>query len=122
MSVNGATRQMRKPNIIGLGEYEIEDLLAEIARRTDVNRLEIVDHSPCSTCGGSGFTISSSFPTDAKTTTILKSILCSSCEGRRFIGRQVVMWSDKKKIDLSFQDEGKTLKVFVDERTLPLSS
>ena len=37
-------------------------------------------------------------------------------------GRTTIFWDDNLEINLSFQDDGKTLKVFVDERTLPLSS
>ena len=37
-------------------------------------------------------------------------------------GRTTIFWDDNLEINLSLQDDGKTLKVFVDERTLPLSS
>lgn len=99
---------MRKPNTIGLGEYELEDLLAEIAERTDFNRLEIIDHTPCTACNGRGIIVAENYSISGHT--------CSTCSGMRSIGRQVVMWSDHKKVDISIQDDGRTLKAFISER------
>lgn len=33
-------------------------------------------------------------------------------------GRTVVFWDDKKQIDISIQDDNKTLKVFIHERSI----
>ena len=38
----------------------------------------------------------------------------------REYGRTTIFWDSNKEIDISFQDNNKTMKVFVDERTLPL--
>jgi len=37
-----------------------------------------------------------------------------------FDERFVIFWDDNAELDLSFQDDNRTLKVFVDERTLPM--
>ena len=36
--------------------------------------------------------------------------------------RFVIFWDKDTELDLSFQDENRTLKVFIDERTRPLPS
>ena len=33
-------------------------------------------------------------------------------------GRSYVNWDDNNKVELSFQDDGKTLKVFISNRTI----
>lgn len=66
-----------------------------------VTRLEIIDHSPCKKCHGQGGT---------------EEVLCPDCGGLGIRGRQVVFWDKDKKIELSLQDDGRTLKVFIDER------
>ena len=42
--------------------------------------------------------------------------VCPICRGRKMIGRQLVMWDKNKKVNLSVQDEGRTMKIFVSER------
>ena len=99
---------MRKPNIIGLGEYEIEDLLEELRQRTDVSRLEIIDHTPCATCDDKGIVVAENYS--------ISGHVCPICRGRKMIGRQLVMWDKNKKVNRSVQDEGRTMKIFVSER------
>jgi DnaJ-class molecular chaperone len=67
-----------------------------------VNRLEVIDHTKCFHCNGTG---------DGRHTRI-----CEHCGGRGFPGRTVVVWDNKKKIELSLQDDDRTLKVFISER------
>lgn len=67
----------------------------------DVNRFEIIDHSPCRYCLGTGRN------NDEE---------CTGCEGRGCPGRTVIVWDDRKKIDAELQDDGRTLKVFIHER------
>lgn len=72
-----------------------------------VTRLEIVDHTPCKACKGKMYVIveGNDKPTE-----------CPACGGLGCLGRSVVFWDQKKSIDLSLQDEGRTLKVFIKER------
>jgi len=66
-----------------------------------VNRFEIVDHSPCAMCQGSGGE---------------KGKPCMNCNGIGFPGRRVVFWDNSKQIELQLQDDDRTLKVFIKER------
>lgn len=63
-----------------------------------VTRLEIIDHTPCKAC------------------TPATRILCGVCGGTGVRGRRVISWNDNNKIELSLQDDGRTLKVFIDEK------
>jgi hypothetical protein len=67
-----------------------------------VNRFEIVDHSPCAMCHGK------SSPEEKP---------CVNCNGMGSPGRRVVFWDDSKQIELHLQDDDRTLKVFISERT-----
>jgi hypothetical protein len=72
-----------------------------------VTRLETVDHSACTHCKGTGrISIAGQ----------LGSLECPACHGSTVMGRSVVFWDANKKIELSLQDEGRTLKVFIKER------
>lgn len=95
-------------NTIGLGEYTNEDLVAELKNRSGINRLEIIDHSDCMYCEGTGKT-----PTDSAAG-LTASFRCIHCDGVGFLGRRVVMWDDGKSVDISLQDDGRTLKLFIE--------
>lgn len=66
-----------------------------------VTRLEIIDHTPCSKCDGKG---------------IISAEICSICSGVGMMGRQVIFWDNTKQIELSLQDDDRTLKIFISER------
>lgn len=66
-----------------------------------VTRLEVIDHTACEKCTGQGGT---------------EDVWCPDCNGTGCKGREVVFWDKNKQVDLSLQDEGKTLKVFIHER------
>lgn len=66
-----------------------------------INRLEIIDHSKCMSCNGLG---------------LVREGECPTCNGMGSPGRQVVMWNNNKFIGLDFQDDGRTLKIFVSEK------
>lgn len=73
-----------------------------------VTRLEIIDNTPCKYCGGSGIVDSANYanqPTE-----------CMDCHGAGFAGRDVVFHNKNTQIELSLQDDGRTLKVFINER------
>jgi hypothetical protein len=73
----------------------------------EVTRLEIIDHTPCDTCKGKRFVIVEG----EKGLTI-----CPFCNGNGFPGRAVIFRDDTKSIILSLQDDGRTLKIFINER------
>lgn len=73
-----------------------------------VTRLEIIDHSRCKHCAGSGRIQNGRDPT--------RFIECGACDGRTFPGRNLIMWDENKQIDLQLQDNNRTLKVFISER------
>lgn len=72
-----------------------------------VTRLEIVDHTPCKTCKGKKLVMieGNDQPTE-----------CPVCHGLGCPGRGVVFWDQTKSIDLSLQDDARTLKIFIKER------
>lgn len=70
--------------------------------KTDkLNRFEIIDHTMCKYCLGAG---------------IRKDQECEFCGGIGSPGRSVIVWDDKKQIDIEIQDDGKTLKVFIHDK------
>ena len=64
----------------------------------NVTRLELIDHRPCGAC------------------TPAARILCGACGGTGMKGRKVIFWNDDNKVELSLQDDGRTLKVFIDDK------
>lgn len=66
-----------------------------------VTRLEIIDHTECKECGGNGV-----FGLDE----------CKNCAGMGFPGRRVVFWDKNKMVQLSLQDDDRTLKIFISDR------
>lgn len=74
---------------------------------SDVVRLEIIDHTKCEGCHGTGRITIESVDGDFE---------CPACHGLGAGGREVVFYDDKKKIEAQLQDEGRTLKIFVNKR------
>jgi DnaJ-class molecular chaperone len=68
----------------------------------NVTRFEIIDHTQCKECQGSGI--------------YFGGIICDECQGAGCVGREVVFWDEDKQLDVELQDDGKTLKVFIHER------
>lgn len=66
-----------------------------------VIRFEIIDDTACETCTGQGGT---------------EDVLCTDCHGSGCKGREVIFWDKDKQIDMSLQEDGKTLKIFIHER------
>lgn len=66
-----------------------------------VTRLEIIDHTPCNECGGDGH---------------INGAYCTTCDGSGMPGRDLVFWDAYKQLELSLQDDGKTLKIFIESR------
>ena len=71
-----------------------------------VTRLELVDHSACTYCGGEAYV---NQPGE-------RPKKCGACGGTGMKGRQVIFWDANKSIELSVQDDGRTLKIFVSNR------
>lgn len=79
-----------------------------------VTRFEIIDHTPCENCDGTGHY---NTPTDSaagQSISFYKE--CEICEGRGVVGREVVFHNPDIQLDLELQDGGRTLKVFLHER------
>jgi DnaJ-class molecular chaperone len=72
-----------------------------------VTRLETIDHTKCDNCHGSG-RVHIEGQTD--------SFECPACHGVGTLGRDLVFHNPNKEIELSVQDEGRTLKIFIKER------
>ena len=71
--------------------------------KTDkVTRLEIIDHSKCFYCNGSG--------------KVVGLEMCEYCSGAGFPGRMVVLWDKNKSVEALLQDNDRTLKIFITER------
>ena len=66
-----------------------------------ITRIEAIDYTPCHFC---------------KNGDIHEKILCKICGGGGYRGRTVVMNDNGKTATASIQDDGKTLKLFIDER------
>tara|TARA_B100001245_G_C22890259_1_gene428683 strand:- start:1847 stop:2089 length:243 start_codon:yes stop_codon:yes gene_type:complete len=72
-----------------------------------VTRLEVIDHTACPSCKGTGrIDVEGAF----------KGLECPACHGTTAIGRQVILNDPSKKIEGSLQDDGRTLKIFIDGR------
>lgn len=63
-----------------------------------VNRLEMIDHTACENCNGTGFIALSE---------------CIGCGGRGVPGRTIIFWDNNKQVDMELQDDDRTLKLFV---------
>jgi hypothetical protein len=74
----------------------------------NVTRLEIIDHTDCEYCGGTGRIYNMNNPQ--------KYLECGACGGAGFAGRSVVFWDKNTQVDLEIQDGGQTLKVFLHPR------
>jgi len=74
---------------------------------TKVTRLELIDHTPCTHCEGKCWIQQDEH---------LKPKECPACGGGGVKGRQVIFWDAYKQVELSLQDDGRTLKVFVSNR------
>lgn len=91
---------------------ELLNLIEEYADNdfTKVNRLEIIDFRPCKECSGQGIIKRGK----------LSGVVCKKCEGAVFLGRQVIVGGpvygekDNVNIKASVQDDGRTLKLFID--------
>lgn len=73
----------------------------------NVTRLETVDHSACTNCTGSG---------RIEIAGQRGQLECPVCHGIGSMGRSVVFFDSNKRIELSLQDDDRTLKIFIKER------
>lgn len=74
-----------------------------------VTRLEIIDHTYCDGCKGRGRITVEGVKGDFE---------CPSCHGTKVTGREVVFHNPNKAIRAELQDDGRTLKIFVETRKL----
>jgi DnaJ-class molecular chaperone len=80
-----------------------------------VDRLEIIDHTPCKRCGGSGREMSS-VGSNIDPEGNPSSVECGVCEGSGVVGTRIIFKDPNKQIELSLQDDERTLKIFITER------
>lgn len=73
-----------------------------------VTRLEVIDYTNCDACAGKGY---------QQIAGQSKSVECPACHGGGFTGREVIFFDSHKEIELSLQDDRRTLKIFINERT-----
>ena len=73
-----------------------------------VTRFEVIDNTPCETCKGKKLVKIEGQDTPVD---------CPACNGLGARGRAVVFSDPEKTIDLSLQDDDKTLKIFIKERS-----
>lgn len=66
-----------------------------------VTRFEIIDHTICERCQGSGR---------------IRLEECTKCKGIGCPGRTVIVNDDRHQIDVEMQDDDRTLKVFIHEK------
>lgn len=79
-----------------------------------ITRFEIIDYRPCSNCNGTRRVLTETDTAAGQSTAFSKE--CPKCNGMGSKGREVVFWDKDTKITSSVQDEGRTLKVFIDKR------
>lgn len=72
---------------------------------TNVTRLELIDRTACKRCNGEAWITEEN----------RKPYACPDCDGLGSPGRSTVFWDAYKKVELSLQDSGRTLKVFIDD-------
>lgn len=86
----------------------------------DVNRFEIIDNRACKTCRGERYILTETDSAAGQSTAFRKE--CPTCFGMGSVGRQVIVAGPAYKqpanaiVTVSLQDDGRTLKVFVDDR------
>ena len=80
-----------------------------------VTRLEVIDHTDCKRCKGKGWLLNGR-PVDIRLHKGARPEECSNCGGMGTPGRTMVFWDKDKTVELSFQDDGRTLKVFIGYR------
>lgn len=76
---------------------------------TDVTRFEVIDHRECVWCRGR--LTANYLQKDGS----YKELPCDKCEGSGTMGGRVYT-AHNVEVELSYQDDGKTLKVFVKDR------
>lgn len=79
-----------------------------------VTRLEVIDHTPCSRCGGTGRV--KTWTDSAAGQSIAFDKECDGCAGTGTPGRELMFWDAYKEVSMSLQDDGKTLKLFINKR------
>ncbi len=76
-----------------------------------VTRFEIIDHRPCEECEGTGQV---SVPSKKEKNATKQQ--CLGCGGTGVPGRTVVVHNKGVQCDIEFQDDDRTLKVFMHPR------
>lgn len=80
----------------------------------EITRLEIIDHRPCPTCKGSRRVQTETDSAAGQSTSF--SVECPECYGMGSKGRQHIFTDPNVEVKSSVQDQGRTLKLFIDKR------
>lgn len=76
-------------------------------RLEDVTRLETIDNTICQSCNGEGF---------IRIEGQGSPLECPACHGMKSPGRTEVFFDKDKHMEFEIQDNGRTLKIFINER------
>ena len=83
--------------------------------KTDkVTRFEIINHTACDECGGTGKTLTETDSAAGQSIAFEKE--CPNCRGMGSPGRTVYVNNSNLQFDLELQDDDRTLKLFIHER------
>ena len=74
---------------------------------SEINRFEVIDHRRCVWCHGTK--VSEKALSDGT----IVSTICEKCDGSGIRGGRIL--TARAKVKVSYQDDGKTLKVFLDD-------
>lgn len=85
--------------------------------KENINRLEVIDHRECVFCRGRR--TANCLQKDG----IYKEQLCDRCDGTGIMGGRVYIANSNPEtsnieVELCYQDDGKTLKIFVKDKSL----
>jgi len=106
--------EYRNGDKIVSGDFASE-MCKMLNRERDVDRFEVIDHRQCVWCRGR--LKENRLQKDGE----YKEVPCSKCDGSGIMGGRVYTVSSNPErsviaVELSYQDDGKTLKVFVKDR------
>lgn len=86
----------------------------------EINRFELIDARPCSRCQGTGRIGTETDSAAGVTISFPKE--CPICQGLGSEGRKVIFWDNNTQVTSSIQDQGRTMKLFIDPRDEPINA
>ncbi len=80
-----------------------------------VTRFEVINHAPCGECKGDGRVLTATDSAAGQSIAFNKE--CPACHGGGIPGRTVYVHDKNLKFELQLQDDDRTLKLFISERS-----